>query len=448
MDALEGSAPPEVLAQHALQGEDWDRALHYLWQAGRRATQQFADLEAMNYLERALEVAQKLPSKKRSYADEIDIRFELHNALVPLGRQQRNLEVLLAAEKLATKLGDKRRLAEALSSLGNCYGNIGRPELALDAAERSLALAEKLGDPKLLRLGALGAGEIYRALGDYRRARSHLERAVELTASKAAQTLDGQVGLPAVRARSHLAWTLAELGDFVPAHQAAEEGTRIANAAKHAYSVCHSCLGLGGTRLRQGEFAAAIPILARGLDLSDRLPLLRPPIAGDLGLAKARNGNVPEGLAGLHSAIGAAQGMGRFSRLPLIIVKCGEVHLLAGEPDEAERLATEALELAIKQKERGNEAYARHLLAEIHAARPGAGYAMAEREYGEALVLASELGMRPLVARCHAGCGLLLRRSGRRDDAREHLDTAVAMFREMAMRYWLDKLKIDRAAVS
>jgi class 3 adenylate cyclase/tetratricopeptide (TPR) repeat protein len=446
MEALAGIAPVEVLAQHALRAEAWEQALGYLWQAGRRATQQFADIEAVTYLERALEVAERLPPGKRSVATEIDIRFELHNALVPLGRHQRNLEVLLAAERLAVDSGDERRHAQVLSSLSNCYGNIGRPERALDAAERALAVGEILGDPEVLLFGALSAGEIYRALGDFRKARSYLIRAIELIEPKDALSLKGQVGLPAVRARSHLAWTLAELGDFAGALQAAEEGLRLADATKHAYSVSHACLGLGGTRLRQGEFVAAIPILARGLTASERTPLLRPPIAADLGVARARCGNVAEGLASLHSAIDAAQAMGRLSRLPLIIVKCGEVHLLAGECDEAERLAIEALRLAVEQGERGNEVYARHLVAEIHAARDMIPPSSTEQDYFGALSLAAELGMRPLAARCHAGLGLLLRRIGRHDEAQHQLDKAAEMFREMAMRFWMDKLEADSAS--
>jgi hypothetical protein len=33
----------------------------------------------------------------------------------------------------------------------------------------------------------------------------------------------------------------------------------------------------------------------------------------------------------------------------------------------------------------------------------------------------------------------------RHDKATEHLDAAAEMFREMAMRFWLDKLEADRA---
>ena len=45
----------------------------------------------------------------------------------------------------------------------------------------------------------------------------------------------------------------------------AAEAMRVADASNHPYSVCHGCLGLGGTRVRQGEFDAAIGVLARTL---------------------------------------------------------------------------------------------------------------------------------------------------------------------------------------
>jgi hypothetical protein len=47
--------------------------------------------------------------------------------------------------------------------------------------------------------------------------------------------------------------------------------------------------------------------------------------------------------------------------------------------------------------------------------------------------------MRPLVAHCHLGLGKLSRRTGQREQAREHLSTATTMYREMDMRYWLEQ---------
>ena len=55
------------------------------------------------------------------------------------------------------------------------------------------------------------------------------------------------------------------------------------------------------------------------------------------------------------------------------------------------------------------------------------------------MALAAELGMRPLVAHCHLGLGKLYRRTGDAAKAREHLTTAVTMYREMGMSFWLEK---------
>jgi predicted ATPase/class 3 adenylate cyclase len=445
MEALADSAQVDVLARHAVLGEAWRQALTYLWRAGKMAAQQFADVEAVACYERALEVFKRLPPEKQSLETAIDLRFDLRNALVPLGLQLRNLEVLREAEALAAERHDERRLAQALWSIANCYGNIGRSDRALDAAERSLALAEKLGETGLLTMGALSAGEIQRTLGNYRKASEHLSRVVALIDSRDAQRLQGQVGLPAVRARSHLAWALAELGDFDHARRIAEEGLHIADASSHAYSISHACLGLGGTRVRQGEFQAAIPILARGLAVTERIPLLQPPIAADLGLSYARCGNIAEGLAHLHAAIDKAKSMSRLSRLPLIIVKCGEIHLLAGESSDALHLANDALALATEQNERGNAAYARYLLAEIHQATNDLDAAETERLFLDALAAAGELEMKPLAARCSASLGVLCLRSGKREKAHDYLSSAKNAYRAMAMRYWVDKLDADVA---
>jgi hypothetical protein len=47
--------------------------------------------------------------------------------------------------------------------------------------------------------------------------------------------------------------------------------------------------------------------------------------------------------------------------------------------------------------------------------------------------------MRPLVAHCHLGLGKLYARTGKREQAQEHLSIATTMYREMGMRYWLEQ---------
>ena len=51
--------------------------------------------------------------------------------------------------------------------------------------------------------------------------------------------------------------------------------------------------------------------------------------------------------------------------------------------------------------------------------------------------------MCPLVAHCHLGLGKLYRRTGKRQQAQEHLTTATTMFREMDMGFWLEKAEAE-----
>jgi tetratricopeptide (TPR) repeat protein len=442
MAALADSQQFDVLARHAVLGEAWEEALTYLRDAGRAAAAQFSGVEAIDYFERALHVLERLPASRQLRETAFDIHCDLRNALVPLGPDRRLLDVLQKAQRLAEELGDEERLAQILSFLSNYHGNVGHSDLALETGERSLVLGERVGAVNLLIVGNMSVGETYRTLGNYPKAREFLNRAVSLIEPGNEYDPLGQAGVPSVRARGHLAWTLAEMGDFHSAQDVAAEALRLANTSGHAYSVCHACLGLGGTRLRQGEFEAAIPILTRGLTTSDQVPLLRPPIGADLGVAHARCGRIAEGLAYVEPAVEGATTMGRMSRLPLLLVKCGEIHLLAGEQAEATRLANEALRLATEQKERGNEVYALHLLAEIYTG-DGSETAAAERYYRDALELASELGMRPLVAHCHAGLCQLYAQAGKLREAREQRAAAISMYREMDMRFWLVQLEAE-----
>ena len=67
----------------------------------------------------------------------------------------------------------------------------------------------------------------------------------------------------------------------------------------------------------------------------------------------------------------------------------------------------------------------------------------AEAHYRQALTLATELEMRPLVAHCHLGLGRLYRCTEDGAKATEHLGAAATMYREMGMRFWLEKAEAE-----
>ena len=67
--------------------------------------------------------------------------------------------------------------------------------------------------------------------------------------------------------------------------------------------------------------------------------------------------------------------------------------------------------------------------------------------YHQALTLAEALGMRPLQAHCHRGLGLLYTRADQVEQARAALLTAIALYRSMAMTFWLPQTEAALAQV-
>jgi tetratricopeptide (TPR) repeat protein len=125
----------------------------------------------------------------------------------------------------------------------------------------------------------------------------------------------------------------------------------------------------------------------------------------------------------------------------------GAAYTLSGHVADAMPLLAQALELTRALKARGNEAYALRLLGEIAVHRRPSECAGAEAHYRQALALAEELGMRPLVAHCHCGLGTLYAQTGQREQARTELSTAMEMYRTMDMTFWLPQTETALAQV-
>ncbi len=101
------------------------------------------------------------------------------------------------------------------------------------------------------------------------------------------------------------------------------------------------------------------------------------------------------------------------------------------------------MDVCVAHRERGHHAWTLRLLGEVAASGPAADRAVAERHYRQALALAAELEMRPLVAHCHLGLGKVYRGAGKQQEAHEHLTIAARMYREMGMTFWLEKAEAE-----
>ena len=170
-------------------------------------------------------------------------------------------------------------------------------------------------------------------------------------------------------------------------------------------------------------------------------------MAAALGAAYTLGGRVAEAVPLLTQALEQATAMERVDYQALCRLSLGEAQLLAGHLEEAHALAERALALAREHQERGHQAYALRLLGDIAARHEPPESESAEAHYRQALALAGELGMRPLLAHCHLGLGTLYGRMGRVEQARVELTAAIELYRVMDMTFWLPQAEAALARV-
>jgi tetratricopeptide (TPR) repeat protein len=392
------------LAYHFTRGEDWSRAMEYSTLAGDQATQSFANAEAVEHYDRAIEAASKIPLTESTVGD---LHAKRGGVLSIIGRHQEALDEYARAIDCSRSANDQLRECRSLLGLALAQFSAHQIEAMLDTCERSGALAGELGEVAIQAStkmrSALGKmvceGATPEVIG-------RAEEAVHL-----AETLNE----PRLRAETTVMLGAAREREcaFETAHRTLQKGLKLASEVHSGFSVGQSLFCLGHTSLSQGNYEEALGWYQQLSDYAqtagDAFWLSRAPNclgavplelyefnwALELQLegheAARRYSAWPEPKA--HSLLKA--GLVHFERddyshaeefflgawgllevdnvsryrwhIPLLHAR-GALALARGQHDEAWRFASESLELARKTYARKHEARAQRLQGEILAA--------------------------------------------------------------------------------
>ena len=431
------------LAHHAFRAETWGKGVTYLRQAGAKASARWANREALAHFEQALTALSHLPENRETMERAIDVRFELRSVLLPLAQFARMDACLREAEALARTLNDQRRLGWVSAYMsGTCLATGSHVTDARTFAQRVETIGETLGDIPLQVAAQYYLLYACHLSGDYFGAEQVGRRLMHLLQDERARERFGLLVFPAVQARECLARALAERGMFAEANAHGHEAIQIAEELdQHPFSLTWGCLSLGRVHSVKGELREAVRLLERAVaECRDGdVPFLSPVAMAWLGHAYACSGRIVDGVSLLQAAVTAHESGGNGYLQSVSGVQLGVAYLLADRVEDARACADRAVRLTRERGERGHEAWTLRLAGELASHRDPPDTGTAQDLYRQALALATELGMRPLVAHCHLGLGKLCRRTGDPAKADEHLTTAVTMYREMGMGFWLEK---------
>ena len=442
----------ERLVHHASRGERWDKAVRYSREAGLKSLLCSANREATVYFEGALSILRRLPDSQSVRELAVDLRLDLYSSLQPLDELPRLLDTLREAEALARALPDKRRIGWSLLHVCHLLLLIGDCGEAVEVGAATHEIAVSIEDTGLQVMALLWLGCGYFALGDYPRMEGFLRQGLDVmdaTPGRGAQLVSKFPTRTHIVTRGYLSMFLAELGRFVEARALADEALALAEESVLPYSVIMALWQSGAAFSSQGDFSRATAGFERGIMLGQTWGYAR---ASDLcrcqlGYARALAGQTGEGLDLVRSAVQQIDSSSFTWLRGRRLSQLGEASLLAGEVEAAGRFAAEALVLSRQRRERGFEAWALRLVGEIALHGEMADADSGAGAYGAAIVLAEELGLRPLVAHCHLGLGKLYRRTGKPEQARAHLTTATTVYREMEMRFWLEQAEAEIVAL-
>ena len=365
----------ERLADHAERGALWDKALEYLRRSGLKAYSLYANADAAQFFERALAVLKKLPETPENLRQAVDLRFELRNALLPSFETDRILRSLDELEPILARLGDKQRSAQYAAFRCNHHYLIGEQLRAIEFGETGIRLARECGDEVVLGQSLFRLAQSYHALGDYRQAIRLLEQGLEFNANELRHDRHNLNIIPSVLNRTWLSTALVECGDFTVGMRHARRALDVAEGAEHQLSQLLGWLSIGYVLYRKGEIEGAVGALERGLDLCDRwsFRVWHIRLISALAVAYARSGRTEKGLQLAGQAVSDGEKMRLIVDEPRLLVRLGQVSLMAHQIEAALALGQQAVAIAMAHQAKGDEAWAKFLIGRAHWASRAEG---------------------------------------------------------------------------
>jgi tetratricopeptide (TPR) repeat protein len=383
----EASRHADELAYHfgqANPGEAGAKAIQYLSAAGYRALERYANKEAVEYLQEALDRMEASPPRERAEAEHREAALKV---MVGLARGRRRLgdvqaSVALGRRVLALASGSARSEARARREIGLSFVAGGRFEEAIEELEAAIESARAAGDLPLLGRTLLAQGFCLQAAGRSEAAETAVQQALSLAEQSGQAELISRAH--GALMRMHI-WT-GRLDEVrVHAEKALAAARTGGDVALEFWSqwAMGAMEGLIGRTVEMSKRIEA----ARALAQSIGSPLFLLETAElEIELCYAR-GDWARGVGVGDEAIALARSLDARTILPRLLVWTSLMRSARGELEVAAELTREAWELSGAERGDGPKA-----LSDVHAVVPAhigrAAYHLARGEWSDATRMA------------------------------------------------------------
>ena len=433
---------PELLAHHYSEAGRAEQALPYWQDAGKRAVQRSANVEAINHLTRGLELLKTLPDSPEH------ARLEL-TLLIALGVPLRAIKGFAAPEvgkayaralELCQREGETSQLVPVLRGLWEFHELRAEYGTARELGEQLLVLAGRVQDPGALLVAHDVMGDTLFWLGEFAAARSHLEQGAALYDVRQRQPHIFLYGYDSgVACLGFGSWALWFLGYPDQALRRAQDALSVGRELAHPFSLAFGLQFMAQLHHYRREYALARDLATEVIAVSSEqgFPLWSGMGTIVRGWALAKEGRGIEGLAQVRQGIAEWQVTGFELEWPHFLALLAEVHETVDQPREGLKLLAEARAAADTTGEGFWDAEMHRLHGELSLkVTTETGRTDEERKIPpeESFLKAIEIARRQLAKslelRAVTSLSRLWRRQGKKDEARQMLAAIYAWFTE------------------
>jgi predicted ATPase len=426
----------EVLAHHAVRGEVWEKAVTYLREAGVKAFMRSANVDALAYFTRGLEVVQFLDEASRD-RHELALLLALGPAIQAtkgLGAPEAE-RVFGRARELSERCDEPAAAFQALWGQWMVAAGLSRIEAARRIGRELVNVAERASD-RALELEAhhaMWATSFW--LGELAAVRQHAEQGMLLYDPNQHRSLAFLYGGhdPGVCSRWFAAWNFWLLGHPGRARDACHAAIALAERLAHPPTIAIALTWACGLSHFERDTAATERYARRLIHLAkdENLPAWGAAGAIFHGWAIAEAGAGGAGIPEIREGLVAAHTAGTLMPIaPLYKLVLADACLKYGSADEGLRLIDETLAGMALTGERVWHGEFHRLKGELLLVRSSLNHEAAETCFRQALEIARAQDARAWELRAATSLGRLLARHDRGDHARRMLGELYSWFTE------------------
>jgi predicted ATPase len=358
---------PELVAHHYTEAGLIVQALPYWQQAGERASQRLAYVEAISHLTKGLELLTALPDTPERTQQELTLQIALGGTLMAIkGYAAPEVGRAYArARDLCRQMGEAPQLFPVLGGLATFYVIRGELRTGRELVEQLLRLAQSLQNPARLQATHHGMGEVLFDLGELLQSRTHLEQAITLyDPQKRRSRAFHDTGVACL---SVAAFTLWSLGYPDQALKRTLESLTLAQELSHPFSLSFALYGAAVLYWLRREVKATQEQAEALIALSHEHGFtLREALGVTLrGWALAEQGREEEGVAQIRQGLAATQATGADYFRPHSLALLAEAYGKARQAGKGLSTVSEALTWVNKTEGRWCEAELYRLKGEL-----------------------------------------------------------------------------------